>query len=50
MFLFYHLPGCNKKAKILPLPTALIDHLRSQFNHGFVLLISMPRFSNINFC
>ena len=38
-----------KKAEILPLATALIARLRSQFNHVFTLLIVMPgRFKSIN--
>ena len=49
-FLFYDLPACNKKAEILSLAIALKDHLRSQFNHVFALLIPMPRFKSINFC
>ena len=48
-FLFYDLPACNEKAKTLPLATALIAHLRSQFNHVFALLIPMPCFKNIIF-
>ena len=47
---FYNLPDCNKKAKILPLATALIAHLRSQFSRRFELLISMPRLKSVNFC
>ena len=39
-----------KKAEILPLATALIAHLRSQFNYVFTLLIVMPgRFKSINY-
>ena len=49
IFLFYHLPTCNKKAEILPLATALIAHLRSQFNYAFALLIPMPCFKSVNF-
>ena len=40
----YDLPARNKKAEISPLTTALIAHLRSQFNHVFALLISMACF------
>ena len=47
---FYNLSHCNKKAKVLPLATALKAHLRSQFSHGFKLLISIPPFESINFC
>ena len=41
----------NKRTTILPLATShiAIAHLCIQFNHGFVLLISMPRFKSINF-
>ena len=45
--LFYDLPPCNKKAKISA--TALIAHLRSQFNYVFALQISKLRFKSINF-
>ena len=41
---FYDLPACNKKAEVLSLATVLISNLRSQFNHVFPILISMPRF------
>ena len=35
---------------MLPLATALIARLRSQFNHVFTLLIVMPeRFKSINY-
>ena len=47
IFLFYDLPVCNKRAEILPSATALMDHLRSQFNDVFALLIPMPRFNSI---
>ena len=50
IFLFCDLPACNKKADILTLTTALIAHIRSQFNHVFALLIPMPRFKSIHFC
>ena len=43
IFLVYDLPACYKKAEILPLASALVVHLRSQFNHAFALLVSMPR-------
>ena len=43
IFLFYDLPACNKKDKILSLPTALIAYFSSEFNHVFALLISMLR-------
>ena len=47
---FPDLPACKKKAEILPLATALIARLRSQFNHVFTLLIVMPgRFKSINY-
>ena len=47
MFFFPDLPASIKKAEILPLATALIARLRSQFNHVFTLLIVMPeRFKN----
>ena len=49
IFLFYDLTACNYKTEILLLATALIAHLRSQFNHVFELLICMPRFERINF-
>ena len=39
-FLFCDLPACNKKTEILPLATALVAHLRSQFDHVFAQLIS----------
>ena len=42
--LVHNLPACNKKAEILPLASALVAHLRSQFNHVFALLVSTPRF------
>ena len=35
---------------MLPLATALVVHLRSQFNHVFALLVSMLHFKSINFC
>ena len=47
IFLVYDLPACNKKAEILPLATALIAHIRSQFNHVFALLISMSSFKSM---
>ena len=46
IFLFYDLLACNIKAKIF---IALIAQLRSQFNHIFSLLLSMPHFKSINF-
>ena len=50
MFFFPDLPACIKKAEILPLATALIARLRSQFNHVFTLLIVMPEhFKSINY-
>ena len=48
-YLVYDLLACNKKAEILPLATALIAYLRSQFNHVFALLVFMPCFKSINF-
>ena len=50
IFLFYDVPACNNKAEIISLATALIAHLRSQFNYVFALLISMPHFKSIDFC
>ena len=50
MFFFPDLPACKKKAEILPLATALIARLRSQFNHAFTVLIVMSgRFKSINY-
>ena len=49
-FLFHDLPAWNKQTEILPLASALITHLRCQFNHAFApLLIFMPRFKSIIF-
>ena len=41
----------DKRTEILPLATSyiVIAHLCNEFNHGFVLLISMPRFISTNF-
>ena len=33
VFVVYDFPACNKNDEIFPLPTALIAHLLSQFNH-----------------
>ena len=50
MFLFPDLPACKKKAEILPLATALIACLHSQFDHAFTLLIVMSgHFKSINY-
>ena len=43
----------NKRTELLLLATSHITiahHLCNQFNHGFALLISMPRFKSIYFC
>ena len=47
--LYYDLTACNKKANNLPLTIALIAHLRSQFNHVYALLITMPRLKALIF-
>ena len=39
----------HKKAEILPLATVLKDHLRSQFNHVFAILLSVPHYKRVNF-
>ena len=47
---FPDLPACKKKAEILPLATALIACLHSQFDHAFTLLIVMSgHFKSINY-
>ena len=50
MFFFQIYRLVKKKAEILPLATALIARLRSQFNHAFTVLIVMSgRFKSINY-
>ena len=50
MFFFQIYRLVEKKAKILPLATALIARLRSQFHHAFTVLIVMSgRFKSINY-
>ena len=47
---FSDLPACKEKAEILPLATALIACLHSQFDHAFTLLIVMSgHFKSINY-
>ena len=47
---FSRFTSLQKQAEILPLATALIARLRSQFNHVFTLIIVMPRrFKSINY-
>ena len=46
---FFSKNTIHKKAEILPLATALKDHLRSQFNHVFAILLSVPRYKRVNF-
>ena len=36
------------RTEILPLATYQIPHLCKQFNYGFALLVSLPRFKIIN--
>ena len=50
MFFFQIYWLVKKKAEILPLATALIARLHSQFNHAFTVLIVMSgRFKSINY-
>ena len=50
MFFFQIYRLVKKKAEILPLATALIARLHSQFDHAFTLLIVMSgRFKSINY-
>ena len=50
MFFFQIYRLVKKKAEILPLATALIARLRSQFNHAFtVLIVKSGRFKSINY-
>ena len=48
-FYFIDLPACDKKAEVIPVAPALVTQLRSQFNHIFTLLVSMPHFTSIKF-
>ena len=50
MFFFQIYRLVKKKAEILPLATALVARLHSQFDHAFTLLIVMSgHFKSINY-